>query len=616
MKNTTLLFIISLVGLWPLSLHAQGGNGLEQNADKLHSEYRFDQALRIYRQLAEQAADSASRARLQDKIIRSENGRNLLEFASSPVTAARQRFLRSDFFLHYPGFPEGSWVEMPRGLAPWMPENQTAALNLPPDLKQVFYSAPDESGSWNLYTSRFQDSTWSAPRLLNENITSPGNELFPFLSADGKSLYFSSNGHYGAGGYDLYVSQWDEDANDWGIPQNLGFPYSSPADDLFYYNTPDGLYTLIASDRDTPSDSVTVYVLEFENMPLKKSITEEQARLLARLEPAKEESASEDSRNRESGNRPEENGEYTRAVTRVRQLRQEISQTLKQQDASRELYNTLSNADDLSALEKKIAQLETRTLSLQDDLNAALRDLQRVEMDFLSKGIILAETEEEKTEPARRDTPPAEPFRFADNRLGRAPQLAVDKPVPVLDLSFQIRDEAFLADLQDFPLSLVYQIQLFSLANAASLKALKGLSPVFERRNGSRYVYSAGIFRSYEEALSSLNQVKKLGFTTAIITAYENGAAVPVKTAREKQKKQDQSALYQVVLAGYPDGLPEEVLKVIRDNTEKDITKAAEGGTVKFMIGPFSRQEDAQGLADRIQAVSGQAAEVNKMEKQ
>ena len=134
--------------------------------------------------------------------------------------------------------------------------------------RKLYFSAPDNSGSWNIYsTAKINDSLWSAPAILNENITSMGNELFPILSPDGKTLYFSSNGHYGVGGYDLYVSEWDEEVQDWGVPQNMGFPYSSPADDFLFYNTPDGLYSLFASNRNCAADSLVVYAIDFENMP-------------------------------------------------------------------------------------------------------------------------------------------------------------------------------------------------------------------------------------------------------------------------------------------------------------------------------------------------------------
>jgi hypothetical protein len=72
------------------------------------------------------------------------------------------------------------------------------------------------------------------------------------------------------------VSAWDEEASDWSVPVNLGFPYSSPADDFLYAASEDGRYVLFASDRDCPSDSVWVYVLEEDNMPVRSEMSDPQ----------------------------------------------------------------------------------------------------------------------------------------------------------------------------------------------------------------------------------------------------------------------------------------------------------------------------------------------------
>ena len=128
MKKITSLSIILLVSLYSFSLPAQDKNGLEKNADMLHKTYRFNEALLIYRQLLENTTDSLARINLENKIIFSENGKNLLEFASEPRVIEKKNFGKNTFFLHYPGFPDGSWVEMPRGLAPQMPENEKAVI--------------------------------------------------------------------------------------------------------------------------------------------------------------------------------------------------------------------------------------------------------------------------------------------------------------------------------------------------------------------------------------------------------------------------------------------------------------------------------------------------------
>ena len=70
----------------------------------------------------------------------------------------------------------------------------------------------------------------------------------------------------------------------------MGFPYSSPADDFLFINSDDGNYSIFASNRECQADSVWVYVLEFDNMPVRKAVDDpEELKALAALNPQREE---------------------------------------------------------------------------------------------------------------------------------------------------------------------------------------------------------------------------------------------------------------------------------------------------------------------------------------
>lgn len=611
MRFFTIFYLILSVSV---CAYAQNSAENEKKAATLHKQYKFGQAVEIYNALLQKTVDSAARAALETRLIQSENGKSLLDFAFKPEVVAREAFAKGDFYLHYPGFGEGSWVVPPKSLVPDTKGGEFPVMNYPSGSGKLYFSAPDNSGSWNIYyTSRLNDTLWSAPVILNENITSIGNELFPIVSPDGKHLYFSSNGHYGVGGYDLYVSEWNEELSDWDVPQNMGFPYSSPANDYLFYNTPDGLYSIFASDRDCAADKMMLYALKFENMPLKRSITPEEAAKIARLEPSQTKSHSEEEQASAMGaSAVGDNSEYANAVEKVRRLQLQVADAIAKESASRELYNKLTNPDDLKALERAIAQQELETLSLQNEVNAAVRELQSIELEFLSKGIFVPEVDLGNEKEVKETKSPS--FAFVNMAMGKTPKLNVEIPEPEVDLSFRILDTAQLVDIKEFPDGLVYQIQLFTLTRKATLKALKGLSPVFERKTSSgKYTYSAGIFDNYKSALSNLNKVRKRGFNTAAITAYRDGAYMNVTKARALEKEIAESVLYQVVIEGYPESLPGEVLTVIRTSTEKDIAKITEGGVVKYVIGPFSKADEANTLATAIKAVSDKQINVESL---
>lgn len=631
MKKYIGLFIIWSV-IFPSAISlAQEEKNQEKQADLLHKKYEFEQALNIYNRLLEQNTDSLQRIELENKIIQVENGLSLLDFVSEPYVVAKQKYGKKEFFLHYPGFADSSWVHISDSLAPGTQNSAFPVMYFPKGARHIFFSAPDNSGSWNVYTSSLlNDTLWSAPRLLNENITSVGNEFFPVLSADGKSLYFSSNGHSGVGGYDLYVSNWDEEISDWGIPQNMGFPYSSPEDDFLFYNTPDGLYSVFASNRSCSGDSLVVYAMSFENLPLKKSVTPQEALKIASLPLSVDNNKSEKGEKKKvEADKTEgildlgkeaEYSQYALAVDKVRKLQQKLTEAIKRQKANRELYNTLTNPDDLVALEKKITEQEVETLALQDEAGAAARQMQNLEMEFLSKGIFIPQVEElDQSAEGQRNESAVEMsgFSFVNNQLGKTPLLMVEQVEPEVDLSFKIMEtESVLLGIDDFPDGLVYQIQLFTLSRPVTVKALKKLSPVFERKiSGGRYLYSVGIFRTYDDVLANINKVKKRGFNSATIAAYNDGKAIAVKNARILEKEKEKSAAYQVVIDGYTDALPSEVLTVIRSTTEKDLAKTADGGRVKFVIGPFNKEEEARQLVTALKVVSDKVIEVEQVSK-
>jgi outer membrane protein OmpA-like peptidoglycan-associated protein len=87
--------------------------------------------------------------------------------------------------------------------------------------------------SEDLYvTHKNTDGSWTPPHNLGEPVNTRFNESSPFISADGRTLYFSSNGHPGFGNKDLFMSRLLDDGT-WSIPVNLGQPINAYGDDEF-----------------------------------------------------------------------------------------------------------------------------------------------------------------------------------------------------------------------------------------------------------------------------------------------------------------------------------------------------------------------------------------------
>lgn len=104
-------------------------------------------------------------------------------------------------------------------------------------------------GGMDIWKTVFTDGQgWSAPENLGPTINTEGDEMSPFIHFDGKTLYFSSNGHIGMGGMDLFRSTLNDD-NTWSEPVNLGYPINTEGDETNLLVARDGRSALFSSDR-------------------------------------------------------------------------------------------------------------------------------------------------------------------------------------------------------------------------------------------------------------------------------------------------------------------------------------------------------------------------------
>lgn len=101
----------------------------------------------------------------------------------------------------------------------------------------------------DIYFSVLRDNgSWTKPEKVRGLVNTDFDEESVMIHPDGNTLYFSSNGHPGMGGMDIYLSRREVDGT-WGKPLNLGYPINTSQDDNSFQVTADGEYALFASDR-------------------------------------------------------------------------------------------------------------------------------------------------------------------------------------------------------------------------------------------------------------------------------------------------------------------------------------------------------------------------------
>jgi outer membrane protein OmpA-like peptidoglycan-associated protein/tetratricopeptide (TPR) repeat protein len=125
------------------------------------------------------------------------------------------------------------------------------------DKKTFVFSAKTEMGNLDLYVSRNINGVWSPPESISHKINSSEDEDGPFLSPDGKVLYFSSKGHNSSGGYDFYRSELID--GEWSIPQNLGYPMNSAGDDIYISWRSDERGGFFSSNRNGGFGAMDIY---------------------------------------------------------------------------------------------------------------------------------------------------------------------------------------------------------------------------------------------------------------------------------------------------------------------------------------------------------------------
>lgn len=119
---------------------------------------------------------------------------------------------------------------------------------------------------------------WSHAEPISKNINSKADENYPFLMLDGVTLYFASTNHNSIGGYDIFMTRFNPNTNDYLLPDNVGMPFNSIYNDyLMVIDEIQGIGWFV-SDRYQPTDKVIVYRFKYNEN--KKYINTDDTELL------------------------------------------------------------------------------------------------------------------------------------------------------------------------------------------------------------------------------------------------------------------------------------------------------------------------------------------------
>ena len=135
------------------------------------------------------------------------------------------------------------------------------------DGRVLFFASnrPGTLGKYDVWVSFLNDDgTWTKPKNPGTKINTPYEDMFPFIHPNGKTLYFSSRGHVGMGGHDIFYTELNDTG--WTQPKNMGYPINSHKDETSIFITSDykqGFFALEDNYEDYKNRKYLLYKFDF-----------------------------------------------------------------------------------------------------------------------------------------------------------------------------------------------------------------------------------------------------------------------------------------------------------------------------------------------------------------
>jgi len=132
--------------------------------------------------------------------------------------------------------------------------------SLSPDNRELYFVSDRAGGygGYDIWMSRFEDGLWQRPVNAGAGVNTAGNETTPYIAPDDRTLYFTSDTWPGFGGTDIFVSK-RERGGAWQQAKNMGHPVNTAHDERSEYLGLNGRTLYFASDRNGPAGNYDIY---------------------------------------------------------------------------------------------------------------------------------------------------------------------------------------------------------------------------------------------------------------------------------------------------------------------------------------------------------------------
>jgi len=401
----------------------------------------------------------------------------------------------------------------------------------------VFYFSATHDAQNNFEVYNYKPGDTKVSKLISK-INSEYDELSPNIVAN-KKLYFSSNRANTLGGFDVFISSYDDTKKSWSEPENLGFPINSTANEFILAVDPDGTHAWLATDRYTYGEYCILHI-SLNNTLKKKSkfpdyisMSKLQPLNKIRINPENTDSTNHTTKNYSGGLYHPVNTTLHDALL----IQAKADSIVRIIENLRQQSDTTPSGNKKELLLKDISRLKRSATSLQSKADELFAELLQTDLSNAAD-LPLADIDPgEHTDtlaPAPNNTKTDSIVHKSDSVkviglrkrqntfaiVNKTPYSAAN-PFPVDSL---------------FPSGLLYRIQLGTFSKPVAYDKFKGLYPIYGEKFNTSIRFYVGNFFDFLHADAALQQVRNYGYKEAYIVAFYNGTRLSLEKAKQLEK--------------------------------------------------------------------------------
>lgn len=220
--------------------------------------YRFDKSVMAYQSyIASLKPDDVKLPEYQAKVVQSEKCAKLLSKVEDIAIVDSIVVSKNDFLKFYKFSNELGTID--QELLKLTARRSVDKIIYTTQRKDRIYYSDSIHGQMDIFTSFKLLDSWTPSVSVSNAINTKANENYPFLLLDGITLYFASDGDNSIGGYDLFVTRYTPSTETFLAPENIGFPFNSPANDYMMVIDEQRKLGWFATDRNQPTGKVLIY---------------------------------------------------------------------------------------------------------------------------------------------------------------------------------------------------------------------------------------------------------------------------------------------------------------------------------------------------------------------